>query len=71
MYKYSSLQNSNGYRKYFNKYWNKYQFKLNNLLSFAKQWTTEQSEIIDTIFAVWNDLLIEIKNPQLKRLFMR
>ena len=68
MYKYSSLQNSNGYRKYFNKYWNKYQFKLNNLLSFAKQWTTEQSEIIDTIFAVWNDLLIENKKPSVEEI---
>ena len=63
MYKYSSIQNRNGYKKYFDKYWSEYQDKLNNLLSLVKKWTTEQSEIIGTVFAVWNDLLIENKNP--------
>ena len=63
MYKYKSLQSPNGYKKYFDKYWNEYQDKLNSLLSLVKKWTTEQSEIIDTVFAVWNDLLIENKTP--------
>ena len=63
MYKYKALENSEGYKTYFDKYWGDYKEKLNQLLPFAKKFTTEQSEIVDTIYAVWNDFLIEGKTP--------
>ena len=63
MYKYKSLENSKGYKSYFDKYWRNYTEKLNQLLSLVKKFTTEQSEIVDTIYAVWNDFLMEGKNP--------
>ena len=63
MYKYKALENSGGYKAYFDKYWGDYKEKLNQLLGFAKKFTTEQSEIVDTIYAVWNDFLIEGKAP--------
>ena len=63
MYKYKPLENTRGYKPYFDKYWESYTEKLNQFLSLAKKFTTEQSEIIDTIYAVWNDFLIEGKKP--------
>ena len=63
MFKYKSLKNPNGHKPYFDKYWKGYTGKLNNLLSLVKKFTTEQSEIVDTIYAVWNDFLLEGKNP--------
>ena len=63
MLKYQALENSKGYKPYFDKYWSKYEQNLNKFLSLANQFTTEQSEIVDTIYAVWNDFLIEGKNP--------
>ena len=32
-------------------------------MDFSKKFTTEQLEIVDTIYAVWNDFLIEGKKP--------
>ena len=63
MYKYKALKNSESYKPYFDKYWGNYREKLNQFLSFFEKFTTEQSEIIDTIYAVWNDYLIEGKTP--------
>ena len=63
MHKYKPLKNSKDYKFYFDKYWGDYTEKLNQFLSLAKKFTTEQSEIIDTIYAVWNDFLIEGKTP--------
>ena len=63
MHKYKSLENSKGYKSYFDKYWGGYTEQLNQFLSLSKKFTTEQSEIIDTIYAVWNDFLIEGKTP--------
>ena len=63
MYKYKALKNSKNYKAYFDKYWGGYKEELNQLFSFVKKFTTEQLEIVDTIYAVWNDFLIEGKNP--------
>ena len=63
MYKYKALKNFEDYKPYFDKYWGNYREKLNQFLSFFERFTTEQSEIIDTIYAVWNDCLIEGRTP--------
>ncbi|MCZ0933074.1 MAG: restriction endonuclease subunit S [Oligoflexia bacterium] len=63
MYKYKALENSEGYKAYFDEYWGNYKERLNQLLPFAKKFTTEQSEIVNTIYSVWNDFLIEGKTP--------
>lgn len=63
MYKYKPLENLNSYKSYFDKYWGDYAEKLNQFLSLTKKFTTEQSEIVDTLYAVWNDFLIEDKKP--------
>ena len=63
MFKYKPLKNPNGHKPYFDKYWKDYTEELNKLLSLVKRFTTEQSEIVDTIYAVWNDFLLEGKQP--------
>lgn len=63
IYKYQSLENSKGHKKYFDKYWGKHKEQLNDFLNMMKKLTTEQVEIIDTIYAVWNDFLIEGQKP--------
>ena len=63
MFKYQSLKNSTNYKPYFDKYWGDWKKELNQLLSLMKEITTEQSEIVDTIYAVWNDFLLEGKKP--------
>ncbi len=63
MYKYKPLKNHNGHRQYFDKYYGGYKKELNRLLSLLKRFTTEQSEIVDTIYAVWNDFLLKGKKP--------
>ena len=63
MFKYKALEKSEGYKHYFNKYWKDYSEQLNQLLLLVNRFTTEQSEIVDTIYAVWNDFLMEGKKP--------
>ncbi len=63
MFKYKALENSEGYKHYFDKYWKDYSKQLNQLLLLVNNFTTEQSEIVDTIYAVWNDFLMDGKNP--------
>ena len=60
---YKSLENPTGHKKYFNKHWDKYKKPLSKLLLLMRKMTTEQMEIIDTIYAVWNDFLIDGKKP--------
>ena len=63
MFKYKALENSEGYKHYFDKYWKDHGEQLNQLLLLVNKFTTEQSEIVDTIYAVWNDFLIDGKAP--------
>ena len=63
MSKYKPLKNFKEHKQYFDKYWGSYIKELNQLLVFVKKFTTEQLEIVDTIFAVWNDFLLEGKKP--------
>ncbi len=63
MFKYKALENSEGYKHYFDKYWKDYSKQLNQLILLVNKFTTEQSEIVDTIYAVWNDFLMDGKNP--------
>ena len=55
IYKYKNLENPKGYKKYFDRRWKEYKKQLNDFLFLMKKFTTEQLEIIDTIYAVWND----------------
>ncbi len=68
MFKYKPFKNPDGHKQYFNKYWGDYTKELNRLLSIMKNFTTEQSEIVDTIYAVWNDFLLEGKKPSVSEI---
>ena len=56
---YEALENAGGYQKYFDRYWKAYRPALNALLRLVRRATTEQCEIVATLFAAWNDLVLE------------
>ncbi len=55
---YVPLKNSCGHHKYFKKYWSQYNERLDVLIDLLRPLDTERCEIIATLFAAWNDLII-------------
>ena len=55
---YVPMEKAGGHRKYFNDYWADYREGLDSLLELMRPLNTERSEIVATLFAAWNDLLI-------------
>jgi hypothetical protein len=56
--RYVPLEKTGGHRKYFDNYWADYREGLDSLLELMRPFNTEQSEIVATLFAAWNDLVI-------------
>jgi type I restriction enzyme, S subunit len=56
--RYVPMKNAGGHRKYFDDYWAEYREGLDSLLELMRPLNTEQSEIVATLFAAWNDLII-------------
>jgi len=55
---YLPLEKAGGHRKYFDDYWAEYREGLDSLLELMRPLNTQQSEIVATLFAAWNDLTI-------------
>lgn len=56
--RYAPLEKAGGHRKYFDTYWADYRKGLDALLELMRPLNTERSEIVATLFAAWNDLII-------------
>jgi len=55
---YVPLENAGGHRKYFDNYWSGYREGLDSLIALLRPLDTERCEIVATLFAAWNDLII-------------
>lgn len=55
---YEPLENRNGHRPYFDRYWGSKRPEFDRLISLIKPMTTEQAEIVATLYMAWNDFLI-------------
>ncbi|HBO69731.1 MAG TPA: hypothetical protein DD658_06185 [Deltaproteobacteria bacterium] len=56
--KYVPLENAGRHRKYFDRYWLSRKERLDALINLLRSKNTEFCEIVDTLFAAWNDLII-------------
>lgn len=57
------LQKAGAHRTYFSRYWGDRERDFDVLIDKLTKMDTEQTEIIATIYAVWNDFLLSGKNP--------
>lgn len=55
---YVPLKNPGEHLKYFNNYWSPYRERLGSLIDLLRPLDTERCEIVATLFAAWNDLII-------------
>jgi type I restriction enzyme S subunit len=53
------LEKAGGHKKYYDNYWSDYQEGLDSLIALLRRIKSEPCEIITTLFAAWNDILIE------------
>lgn len=56
---YIATKNKNKYKKYYDRYFAKYDAEINRIIDIFKPYTTDQAEIIATLFAAWNDAIID------------
>lgn len=49
------------YKKYYAKYFSEYNSEIERIIDVFRNYTTEQAEIIATLFAAWNDAIIDKK----------
>ncbi len=65
---YSALAKSGDHRKYFDRYWADRCQDFDALIALFKDATTEQVEIVATLYSAWNDFLLEGKEFDESRL---
>lgn len=56
---YRANKNKNKYKKYYDRYFAKYDAEINRIIDIFKPYSTDQAEIIATLFAAWNDAIID------------
>ncbi len=56
---FQALEKVGGHRTYFGTYWGPFEEKFTALVNILKPMTTEQAEIVATLYAVWNDFIIQ------------
>lgn len=59
---YTATKNKNQYKKYYDRYFAEYDGEINRIIDIFKPYSTDQAEIIATLFAAWNDAIIDGKN---------
>lgn len=59
---YIATKNKNKYKKYYDRYFAEYDAEINRIIDIFKPYTKDQAEIIATLFAAWNDAIIDGKN---------
>ena len=58
---YKPQKNMRKYKKYYEQYFSDYNEKIENIISIFENYSLEQSEIVATLFAAWNDAIIDKK----------
>jgi type I restriction enzyme S subunit len=57
-YQYVPMQSHGGHRRYFDRYWGDRRQRFDDLMAIIKPMTTEQAEIVATLYMAWNDFLL-------------
>lgn len=57
-YEYIPLEKRGGHRRYFDRYWGSKREAFDHLLTLLKPMSTDQTEIVATLYMAWNDFLI-------------
>lgn len=60
---YEPLENSGGHGSYYERYFGDRKAQVQSIIDLMRPMTTEQCEIVATLYAVWNDFLIEGHQP--------
>lgn len=60
---YQPLDASGGHARYFDRYFGDRKAEVQNIIDLLRPLTTQQCEIIATLYAVWNDFLIDGRQP--------
>ncbi len=55
---YVPMEKVDGYKQYFQRYWGNLRTRVQELIEILRPMNTEQAEIVATLFAAWNDLII-------------
>ena len=58
---YAPTNDVDKYKKYYAKYFSEYNSDIERIIDVFRNYTTEQAEIIATLFAAWNDAIIDKK----------
>ena len=58
---YAPTNDVDKYKKYYAKYFSEYNSEIERIIDVFRNYTTEQAEIIATLFAAWNDAIIDKK----------
>ena len=58
---YKPTQSKTKYEQYYNKYFADYDNEIEHIIDVFKDYTTDQAEIVATLFGVWNDFIIDQK----------
>lgn len=56
---YNPTKSKEKYKSYYDKYFSDYDAEIQRIVLVFKDYTTDQAEIVATIYGVWNDFLIE------------
>ena len=60
---YQPLEASGGHARYFDRYFGDRKAEVQDIIDLLRPLTTQQCEIIATLYAVWNDFLIDGRQP--------
>ena len=58
---YNTTEKKDTYKKYYMKYFSEYDAEIQRIIDLFSNYTTNQAEIIATLFAAWNDAIIDKK----------
>ena len=58
---YTPTSSKDKYKKYYDKYFGDYDAEIDRIISVFRDYTMDQAEIIATLFAAWNDAIIDQK----------
>ena len=58
---YKPQKNMRKYKKYYEQYFSDYNEEIENIINIFENYSLEQSEIVATLFAAWNDAIIDKK----------
>ncbi len=59
---YTPTSSKDKYKKYYDKYFSDYDAEINRIISVFRDYTMDQAEIVATLFAAWNDAIIDQKH---------